>query len=326
MRAGEKLRAVLLALDAAVAFGLAGHGAVAQTADTEAAHVAAANQAAGQDLRAPFRLCPGTPQPAGPTDNTAAPTKVFDNLYFIGIPAVSAWAITTSAGIIIIDSLNNAREAETFVEGGLTKVGLDPTQVKYVLITHAHTDHFGGAQYLTDKLHAQLVMSGTDWDFLATQQSSTNPNRGPIPKRGISVKDGEKLTLGDTSIEIYETPPHTPGTISLIIPLRDGNARHVGALWGGNSFNFQPTEANFTTYANSVARFAQIAKERGADVQLSNHPNFDEALEKIAKLKARAPGQPHPFVVGAQAEARIFTVQSECALANRARLRSAAVK
>jgi metallo-beta-lactamase class B len=325
MRAGGHIRARLLALTAAAAFGFAGQRAVAQRADTEAAHVAAASQAAGQDLRAPFRLCPGAPQPAGPANNTAEPTKVFDNLYFI-IPAVSAWAITTSAGIIVIDSLNNAREAETFVEGGLRKLGLDPAQVKYVLITHAHTDHFGGAQYLSDKLHAQLVMSGTDWDFFATQRPSINPNRGSIPKRGISVRDGEKLTLGDTSIEIYETPPHTPGTISLIIPLRDGNVRHVGALWGGNSFNFQPTEANFTTYANSVARFARIAKKRGADVQLSNHPNFDEALEKIAKLKARGPGQPHPFVVGAQTEARIFTVQSECALANRARLRSAAAK
>lgn len=324
MLVGEKIGAILLASAAAGVIGIAGHLAVAQTADTEAAHVAAANQAAGQDLRAPFRLCPGAPQPAAPTSNTSEPMKVFDNLYFIGIPAVSAWAITTSDGIIVIDSLNNAREAETFIEGGLRKVGLNPAQVKYVLITHGHTDHYGGAQYLADKLHAQLVMSGTDWDFLAAQRPSTNPNRGPIPKRGMSVRDGEKLTLGDTSIEIYETPPHTPGTISLIIPLRDGSARHVGALWGGNSFNFQPTEANFTTYANSVARFAQIAKERGADVQLSNHPNFDEALEKIAKLKVRAPAQPHPFVVGAEAEARIFTVQSECALANRARLRSAA--
>jgi metallo-beta-lactamase class B len=116
-------------------------------------HVAAANQAAGQDLRAPFRRCPGAPQPADPANTTAEPTKVFDNLYFIGIPAVSAWAITISAGIIIIDSLNNAREAETFVEGGLRKLGLDPAQAKYVLITHAHTDHCGGAQYLADKLH-----------------------------------------------------------------------------------------------------------------------------------------------------------------------------
>ncbi len=326
MRVGERTGTILLGWAAVAAFGFAGYGALAQTADTEAAHVAAANQAAGQDLRAPFRLCPGTPQPADPASNSAEPAKVFDNLYFVGIPAVSAWAITTSDGIIVIDSLNNAREAEAFVEGGLRKLGLDPAQVKYVLITHAHTDHFGGAQYLADKLHAQLVMSETDWNYIATQQPSTNPNRGPIPKRGMSVRDGEKLTLGDTSIEIHETPPHTPGTVSLIIPLKDGNARHVGALWGGNSFNFQPTEANYTTYANSVAKFAQIAKDRGADVQLSNHPNFYEALEKIAKLKTRAAGQPHPFVVGAAAETRIFTVQSECALAARAKLRSAAAK
>ncbi len=61
-------------------------------------------------------------------------------------------------------------------------------------------------------------------------------------------------------------------------------------------------------------------------MQLSNHSNFDGALEKMAKLKTRAPGQPHPFLVGVEAEARIFTMQSECALANRARLRSAAAK
>jgi metallo-beta-lactamase class B len=107
-------------------------------------------------------------------------------------------------------------------------------------------------------------------------------------------------------------PPHTPGTISLIIPLRDRNARHVGALWGGNSFNFQPTEANFATYANSVAKFAQIAKDRGADVQLSNHPNFDEALGKMAKLKTRAPGQPHPFVLGRRRKRGDIIRQWQC--------------
>ena len=311
---------------AAIAAMFSAVGAFAHTADTEAAHVAAARQAAGHDLTAPFRLCPGAPQPADSTGNAAEPTKVFDNLYFIGIPAVSAWAVTTSDGIIVINSLNNAREAETFIEGGLTKLGLDPMQVKYVLITHGHVDHYGGAQYLAEKLHARLVMSETDWNLLANQQSSTHPNRGPIPKRGMSVSDGDKLSLGDTSIEIYQTPPHTPGTISLIIPLKDGNVNHVGALWGGNSFNFQPTEVNFTTYANSVAKFAKVAKDRGADVQLSNHSNFDEALDKIARLKTRSPGQPNPFVLGPEALARIFTVQSECALASRAKVRSAAPK
>jgi metallo-beta-lactamase class B len=325
MRIGDKLVTILLASATVGMFGAAANGA-AQTTDTEAAHVAAANQAAGQNYRAPFRLCPGAPQPADPASNTVEPAKVFDNLYFIGIPAVSSWAITTSEGIIVIDSLNNAREAETFIEGGLRKLGLDPAQVKYVLITHGHTDHFGGAQYLADKLHAQLVMSETDWNFLATQQPSANPNRGPIPRRGMSVRDGGRLTLGDTTIEIHETPPHTPGTVSLIIPLRDGNQRHVAELWGGNSFNFQPVEANYTRYADSVAKFAQVARDRGADVQLGNHPNFDESLEKIAKLKTRAAGQPHPFVIGAEGVARTLTVQRECALAARARLRSASAK
>jgi metallo-beta-lactamase class B len=169
-------------------------------------------------------------------------------------------------------------------------------------------------------------MSETDWTFLATQQPSANPNRGPIPRRGMSVRDGGRLTLGDTTIEIHETPPHTPGTVSLIRPLRDGNQRHVAELWGGNSFNFQPIEANYTTYAESVAKFAQISRDRGADVQLGNHPNFDESLEKIATLKTRAAGQPHSFVIGAEGVQRTLTVQRECALAARARQRSASAK
>lgn len=326
MGMSEKTRTIVLASAAILAFGFAGY-AIAAPADTEGAHVAAATAAAGQDLKSPLSLC-SFREPDRPADNSAQPAKIFDNLYFVGIPFVSAWAITTSAGIIVIDSLDNPREAETFIEGGLKKLGLDPAQIKYVIITHSHFDHFGGAQYLADKFHAQLVMSDTDWNVLEHMQAPANPNpdRGPIPKRGIAVKDGEKLTLGDTSIEMIQTPPHTPGAISLIIPLKEGNARHVGALWGGIGFNFPQTEQNYTTYANSVEKFAKVAKERGADVPMANHSSFDDAFKKIAALKKRGAGQPNPFVLGAQTQARIFNVQEECAMAARARLRTASAK
>ncbi len=301
-------------------------GAVLMVYDTVDFHVATATRTAGNDpnVRAALRLCPMQPTPAAPAATTVEPAKIFDNLYFVGVAGVSAWAVTTSQGIIVIDSLNNAREAETYIEGGLRKLGLDPMQVKYVIITHGHADHYGGAQYLADKLKAQLVMSETDWNFLSTAQRSTNPDRGPIPRRGMSVKNGDKLTLGDTSIEIVETPPHTPGAISLIIPLKEGNRTHVGALWGGIGFNFQRTEQNFTTYSSSVGKFAGVAKARNVDVQMANHPNFDRALEKIAALKTRGAGQPNPFVVGGEVQQRIFDVQQDCALAQRATLRTAA--
>ena len=344
MRVGTRVRSITLASAALIAgAGLATYavgappaagpraGGVLAVYDTVDAHVATATRLAGNDanLKSVARICTPPQQGGGggaaATSNTAEPAKIFDNLYFIGIPSVSAWAITTSAGIIVIDSLDNSRESETFIEGGLKKLRLDPMQVKYVIITHAHNDHFGGAQYLADKLHAQLVMSETDWGVIERMQPppAANTNRGPLPKRGRAVKDGDKLTLGDTTIEIYQTPPHTPGAISLIIPLKDGNQRHVGALWGGIGFNFQQSEANYTTYVNSVEKFAAVAKARGADVPMANHSNFDNAFQKMAALKTRTAGQRHPFVLGAETQEKIFDIQQECAMAARARLRTA---
>jgi metallo-beta-lactamase class B len=316
----------LFASAAVAGLGLCAAGALAQ-ADTADAHIAAAKAAAGSDIVSPLSLCNVRSTAilgATPADS-AGPAKIFDNLYFIGIPGVSAWAITTSAGIIVIDTLDNPGEAQTFVEGGLKKLGLDPTQIKYVIITHAHNDHFGGAQYLADKFHATLVMSETDWGTIERMQPPAgNTNRGPLPKRGMAVKDGDKVTLGDTSIEVYQTPPHTPGAISLIIPLKDGNQRHTAAFWGGIGFNFPQSEQNYTTYVNSVEKFSKVAQARNADVPMANHSTFDDALKKIDRLKARGAGQPHPFVLGWDTQARIFKVQEECAMAARARLRTAA--
>jgi metallo-beta-lactamase class B len=296
-------------------------GAVGYAAESRDAHLKAAADAAGPDLKGILSICdPRTGRRAPPNANvTAEPAKVFDNLYFLGIPNVSAWALTTSAGIIVLDALDNAGEAQEYIEGGLKKAGLDPTQIKYVVITHAHGDHYGGAQYLADKFHARLVMSEIDWNVLAGPSRANYPaNWGPIPKRDMAVKDGDKLTLGDTTIEFYVTPPHTPGTISVIMPLKDGNARHVGGEWGGTAFNFPPTPENFATYAASAERFAKIARDKGVDVPLSNHSSYDNAFEKIAALKTRKPGQPHPFVTGAQTEQRYLTVAAECAKAMQA--------
>lgn len=300
-----------------------------------APHVAAAKTAAGQDHLPLFnRICvppppvqPGQPdsqsaaQPPSPRSQWyAAPVKVFDNLYFLGQTAYTAWAVTTSDGIIVIDPLFEYSVEEEVING-LTKLGFDPKSIRYVLVSHAHRDHVAGAALLQERFGARVVMSADDWELL-----STDPGRWPKAKRDLVAPDGYKLTLGDTTLVLYVTPGHTLGTISSIIPVKDGDRTHVAALWGGTGFNWRsgspryirpdrPATFWYNHYANSARRFREIAAKAGADVLLSNHPQYDGSTAKLPMMVQRRPAQPHPYVVGSASVSRFLTVAEECAKA-----------
>lgn len=179
-------------------------------------HLAAASQAAGNDLGAYLKLgeiaapTPGV-VPTSPDELMKLPApppgKVFDNLYFVGSKWVSAWAITTSHGIILVDAMDNDDEAEHIIDAGMRSLGLDPAMIKMVVITHGHGDHYGGAGYLKRKYAPKFVMSGEDWTMLETQLEFDRPDWGRPPKRDIVVEDGSVLTLGD--IEPQNVEPQT---------------------------------------------------------------------------------------------------------------------
>ena len=251
----------------------------------------------------------GTPPPPPPRDTWhAEPVKVFDNLYFVGQTEYSAWAITTSQGIILLDAIYDySIEAE--VDEGLRKLGLNPADIKYVIVSHGHLDHAGGAKFLQEKHGARLIMSAADYDLLDQQNPSWKP------KRDMVATDGMKLTLGDFTMTLYVTPGHTEGTISTIFPVRDGNAKHIVATWGGTAFNFGPNRPRLISYAQQAERFRDIATKAGADILLSNHTNFDGSKAKLPALKTRKPGEPNPYVVGADGVRRYLTTAGECAKA-----------
>ena len=238
----------------------------------------------------------------------AEPVKVFDNLYFLGQSEFSVWAITTSQGIILLDAIFDY-SVEDEVVGGMKKLGLDPTQIKYVLVSHGHLDHAGGAKFLQEKFGARLLMSAADYDLLDRDNPSWKP------KRDMVVTDGQQLTLGDTTVTFYLTPGHTEGTVSTIFPVRDGNQRHVVAEWGGTLFNFGPIRPRIQAYAASAERFKQLAAKAGADVLVSNHTIYDGSKTKLPAVLARKPGEPHPYVVGPQMVQRYLTTVGECAQA-----------
>src|SRR5207245_5614013 len=81
---------------------------------------------------------------------------------------------------------------------------------------------------LQDTYNARIIMSEADWTAMA---KSNDPNELKA-KKDMVATDGMKLTLGDTTQTLYITPGHTQGTISTLVPLKDGNQRHVGAVWG----------------------------------------------------------------------------------------------
>jgi metallo-beta-lactamase class B len=320
----------------------AGWAAIKANAQAPAAqgHVAAARAAAyrpGQDFTWIFGELCAEPSPAPPraaAEPTSAPAprripprsewfhepvKVFDNLYYVGSQLQSMWVVTTSDGIILHDTAFDYMVEEQ-VDNGLRKLGLNPAQIKYVIVSHAHNDHYLGAKHLQDTYHARIIMSETDWDVMAKDNSAPELK----PRKDMVATDGMKLTLGDTTLTLYVTPGHTPGTISTLIPIKDGNQRRVGSIWGGNGFgerHFSDASLALRTYSASARRFKDIAAKAGADVDLSSHTNHDKTLDKLNSLKFRNPGDPHPFV-SKDAVQHHLTVVGECAEARLAWLSS----
>jgi metallo-beta-lactamase class B len=314
----------------AIFSGWCGTRASAQgTTDPVDAHLIAARTAAGFDFTGTLaRLCvapvavpatlrdlPPGPAPARETWFTE-PARVFDNLYFVGSKIHSSWALTTSEGIILIDTLFTYNSEEEIV-GGLKKLGLDPAKVKYVIISHAHSDHVGGAKLMQDRFKSRIVMGGPDWDSI---ERSVNGYPLGKPKRDIVADDGQKITLGDTSVTLVATPGHTPGTLSMLFTVKDRGRPLNVAYSGGTAFNFPSTVPNFETYIQSQRKMAAAAAASGATILMSNHSEFDNAVTKIRMMAARKPGEPHPFEIGKEAVARYFAVTAECAEAARLKL------
>ena len=305
---------------------------VQKTVPRGEAHFAAGRIAADPDFPGLASLCEEMPPEVTeelvlsndgkrPEPPALPPTRVFDNLLFVGNRGISAWALETSEGIILIDALVNEAQARTYIEEGLRTLGLDPADLKILVVSHGHGDHYGGAEYLLGKYDMEVIMGDPDWRALENPEDRINaPGWFEVPEPDRTIKGRETVTLGDTSVELVVTPSHTPGTLASIFEVRDGEDRHNVVLWGGTGFNFGPYPDRLRTYAESAEAMRLEVLQNGIDVLLSNHANRDRAHEKIAMLEERGAGSSHPFVMSPERVARGFEVFRECALGHAARL------
>lgn len=235
--------------------------------------------------------------------------KIFDNFYYFGFNTVGAWAIPTSQGIILIDALNTVKEAEEVIEPALKKAGLNPADVKMIIVGHGHFDHFGGAPYFQQKYGSHVAMSKQDWDLI----EKPNPNaRGPqanrpLPKRDVEVTDGQKVTVGDETITLRITPGHTAGTLSYVIPVKDhGKPINIMMLSGAN---ITPDRASLEAFKKAL----DAAKAAKVQALINGHPDlFGDELGWMEQLRTN-PNGPNPFVLTIDEFGKFIDIMKDCA-------------
>ena len=241
------------------------------------------------------------------------PIKVFDNLYYVGPGFVSVWLLQTSDGLILIDGAQ-----EPYVDhviDSIRKVGFDPKNIKYILLSHGHLDHFGGVARIQMLSGARVATLEEDWQLM--EAAAKTPGRGNappplVPKRDMVIKEGDTITLGNTSLKVYKLPGHTAGSPSFEFTVFDGGRPHKAFLFGGpGPRNGVQGAEQFLASANRVAKIPGIEVAVPVHSWLNDfhYPNGG-IFERAQRLAQRKPGQPHPFVDAAAWQAWVKQVQA----------------
>lgn len=227
------------------------------------------------------------------------PWSPFDNVDYVGICWVSAWLVHTDEGTVLIDTLYGPFR-QTLIDN-IAKTGTDLADIKYVLMTHGHFDHVGGAATLKPLLpNATFVMTQRGWDeALESAAASRGGTREwQMIEPDMVVADGDEITLGDNTFTVIETPGHSWGTASFSYDVRDGDDTHRAITIGGLGLNAIEGPPQVEAYIESVDRVRELveARDMNIDVHLSTHGFSNNLDEDRQRLAARAPGDPHVLV------------------------------
>jgi metallo-beta-lactamase class B len=259
----------------------------------------------------------GGMNPYGWKEVPAVPTKVFDNVYYVGGMEVGGWVIDTGKGYIMLDASYDYGYEEILLPN-MKKLGLDPAKIKYILITHAGPDHVGCTyKFQRDYPGIQVIYNNP---------IPANPAWLKNPPVVTVMKDGDRLTLGDTTITMVLTPRNVGGDgFSYLIPVKIHGKRHMWATFGNTGI--PALLADKVVYRQSMAKFLTYVDKLGADIAISSHPFVDGSIRRMELIREcndrRGHQQfgrhdvcgPHnPFLIGKEAARRYFEIMDQCAV------------
>ncbi len=228
-----------------------------------------------------------------PWEGTFEPTKIFGNLYFAGTYPASTHIIDTGDGLIMLDT--GYQHSLYIVIDNIYRLGFNPHDIKYIMLTHGHIDHFGGARALKELTGAKIVIGKEDREYAnGTLDLSYAKELGmefnETFEPDILLSDGETISLGNTIIKAVATPGHTPGAMSYFFDVTDGEKTYRAGLHGGMGINTLSKEfldkynlpySLRDDFRNSMLRL----NEEKVDIFLGNHMQHNNTEEKAEKLK-----------------------------------------
>lgn len=222
------------------------------------------------------------------------PFRMRGNLYFVGTEPASTHIIDTGEGLIMLDS--GYQQSLYLVIHNMHTMGLNPMDLKYILHTHGHIDHFGGTRALVELTGAKTVIGRADRDYAngkldLSYAVELGMEYTETFEPDILLDDGDTLTLGNTTITALATPGHTPGAMSYFFDVEeDGEVSRVG-LHGGMGINTMCREfldkygLSYDCRMNFQNAMDRLAEEK-VDIFLGNHMQHNDTAGKYKKIMA----------------------------------------
>ena len=216
------------------------------------------------------------------------PFQIFDNVYYVGLQQYSAFLVTTSDGLVLLDA--TYAETADLVLDNIRALDFDPADIRYTFMSHGHGDHYAGARRVKDVSGSRVGMTLADWEMVEERERDRDDTASRIA-RDLVLGQGDIIEVGDSAFRFHVTPGHTPGCLTIEYIVYDHGAPYRALSPGGLGLAFGPRWTG--PYMDSLARMRALEP----DVILPNHPYMSTGhLFALAEeLDQRPDTSRHPF-------------------------------
>ncbi|MCI8416990.1 MAG: MBL fold metallo-hydrolase [Lachnospiraceae bacterium] len=231
------------------------------------------------------------------------PFSIYGNVYYVGDSWVCVHLIDTGEGLLLIDAGNAC--ATPWLVQAIWEAGFRPNDVKWIVLSHGHVDHVGGAEFFRNTFGTKLYMAQADAQMFREHPELSFIQDSPslldqVFEPDVCIQDGDILAFGPMQIQCCTVPGHTEGCVALFFDAHQGAETKRCGYYGGFGFNTltcehleeigDPEYRMWKVYEESLDK----VMDQQVDIFLGNHTENNRTLEKAEEMTKGA--QVNPFV------------------------------